>query len=133
MQGFGVPQPVVVQPGYVQQTVINPMAAYTYQTYGSKINLQQVDTDCASLRKALKGLGTDEDLIISILTQRNNEHRYMLKQRYQTIYNRDLIKDLKSDLHGNFEDAVIALLDSPYELDLLCIDQELTKELSLKF
>ena len=118
MQGFPPQvQPVVIQPGYVQQTVINPLAAYTYQTYGSKINLQQVDTDCASLRKAFKGLGTDEDLIISILTQRNNEHRYMLKQRYQTIYNRDLIKDLKSDLHGNFEDAVIALLDSPYELD----------------
>jgi len=93
------------------------LPTYTYATYGSKVNLQQIDNDCAALRKAMKGLGTDEDLIISVLTQRNNEQRYMMRQRYQAIYNRDLIKDLKSELHGNFEDAVIALLDSPYELD----------------
>ena len=100
-----------------QQPILNLMAGYTYQTYGSKLNLEQIDNDCASLRKAMKGLGTDENLIISILTQRNNEQRYMMKQRYQAIFNRDLIKDLKSELHGHFEDAVIALLDSPYELD----------------
>ena len=93
------------------------LATYTYNTYGSKMNLQQIDADCQSLRKAMKGLGTDEDLIISVLTNRNNEQRYMMRQRYQSIFNRDLIKDLKSELHGNFEDAVLALLDSPYELD----------------
>ena len=93
------------------------MATYAYSNYGAGVNLQQVDNDCTALRKAMKGLGTDEDLIISILTQRNNEQRYMMRQRYQAIFSRDLIKDLKSELHGNFEDAVIALLDSPYELD----------------
>ena len=93
------------------------MATYAYSNYGAGINLQQVDNDCTALRKAMKGLGTDEDLIISVLTQRNNEQRYMMRQRYQSIFNRDLIKDLKSELHGHFEDAVIALLDSPYELD----------------
>jgi len=93
------------------------LAAYTYSNYGSRIDIQQVDNDCQTLRKAMKGMGTDEHLIISVLTQRNNEQRYMMKQRYQAIFNRDLIKDLKSELHGNFEEAVIALLDSPYELD----------------
>ena len=93
------------------------MATYAYSNYGAGINLQQVDNDCTALRKAMKGLGTDEDLIISILTQRTNEQRYMMRQRYQAIFSRDLIKDIKSELHGNFEDAVIALLDSPYELD----------------
>ena len=119
--GMAFPQQVMptgmMQPGFAQQQYQNPMAAYTYTTYGSRVNLQQIDNDCAALRKAMKGLGTDEDLIISVLTQRNNEQRYMMRQRYQAIYNRDLIKDLKSELHGHFEDAVIALLDSPYELD----------------
>ena len=103
--GFGL--------GYAQQ----PMVVYTYATYGSNLNLQQIDSDCTALRKAMKGIGTDEDLIISVLTNRNNAERYMIKQRYQAIFNRDLINDLKSELHGHFEDAVIALLDSPYELD----------------
>ena len=93
------------------------MVVYTYATYGSNLNLQQIDSDCTALRKAMKGIGTDEDLIISVLTNRNNAERYMIKQRYQAIFNRDLINDLKSELHGHFEDAVIALLDSPYELD----------------
>ena len=93
------------------------LATYTYSTYGTRMNLQQIDSDCGALRKAMKGLGTDEDLIISILTNRNNEQRYMMKQRYQALFNRDLIKDLKSELHGNFEDVILALLDSPYELD----------------
>ena len=119
----GFPQKVMPQagyaqaPGFAQQAYQNPMASYTYQTYGSVVNLQQVDADCQSLRKAMKGLGTDEDLIISVLTNRNNEQRFMMRQRYSAIFNRDLIKDLKSELHGNFEDAVIAMLDSPYELD----------------
>ena len=51
------------------------------------------------------------------MTQRNNEQRYMMRQRYQAIFNGELKKDLKSELHGHFEDAVIALLDSPYELE----------------
>ena len=77
-----------MMPGYQ-----NPLATYTYSTYGSRINLQQIDNDCASLKKAMKGLGTDEDLIISVLTQRNNEQRYMIKQRYQALYNKDLVKE----------------------------------------
>ena len=69
------------------------------------------------LRAAMKGIGTDEKAIINILTSRSNAHRYMLKQRYKTLLGRDLVKDLKSELSGSFEDVCIALLESPYELD----------------
>ena len=65
----------------------------------------------------MKGLGTDEKTIINILTSRNNAHRYMLKQRYKDLLGRDLLKDLKSELSGNFEDICLAILESPYELD----------------
>jgi len=119
----GYPQQVMPQagyaqaPGYANQAYPNQMASLTYLNYGSTVNLQLIDADCQSLRKAMKGLGTDEDLIISVLTNRNNEQRYMMRKRYSAIFSRDLIQDLKSELHGHFEDAVIALLDSPYELD----------------
>ena len=89
----------------------------TWSNYGLGLNLQQIDNDCTALKSAMKGLGTDEDTIINILTQRNNEQRYMIRKRYEYLFKKDLIKELKSELHGNFEDAVIALLDSPFELD----------------
>jgi hypothetical protein len=89
----------------------------TWSNYGLSLNLQQIDNDCAALKSAMKGLGTDEDAIINILTQRNNEQRFMIRKRYEYLFKKDLIKELKSELHGNFEDAVIALLDSPFELD----------------
>ena len=93
------------------------MSFPTYQTYGTNIDQSLLDADCQALRKAMKGLGTDEKAIINILTSRNNAHRYMLKQRYKDLLGRDLIKDLKSELSGNFEDVCLAMLESPYELD----------------
>ena len=94
-----------------------PIAYPTYQTYGTTVDMNLLDADCKALRTAMKGIGTDEDAIIKILTERNNAHRYMLKQRYKDLIGRDLIKDLKSELSGKFEDICLALLESPYELD----------------
>ena len=90
---------------------------FTLQTYGTSLPLAAIDTDCAGLKAAMKGLGTDEDAIINILANKPTMHRYMLKQRYYQLYNKDLVKDLKSELSGHFEDAIVSLLDSPYELD----------------
>ena len=93
------------------------MTSLTIQTYGLNIDQSLLDADCKALREAMKGLGTDEKTIINILTSRNNAHRYMLKQRYKDLLGRDLLKDLKSELSGNFEDVCLAMLESPYELD----------------
>ncbi len=95
----------------------NPVIYPTLQTYGTNIAQNLLDQDCHALRKAMKGLGTDEDAIINILTSRPMAHRYMLKQRYKALLGRDLVKDLKSELSGRFEDACLAMLESPYELD----------------
>ena len=89
----------------------------TFQTYWATIDQNLLDTDCKALRAAMKGIGTDEDAIIKILTTRSNAHRYMLKLRYKALLGRDLIQDLKSELQGHFEDVCLALLESPYELD----------------
>lgn len=96
---------------------MQPIVIPTLQTYGAGIDPALLDADCKALRAAMKGIGTDEAAIIKILTQRNNAHRYMLKQRYKDLLGRDLVKDLKSELSGNFEDVCLALLESPYELD----------------
>jgi annexin A7/11 len=118
-----------MQPGYAQPMAYAPQPGIypTLQTYGMQIAQNLLDQDCHALRAAMKGLGTDEKTIINILTSRPNAHRYMLKHRYKALLGRDLIKDLKSELSGNFEDVCIALLDSPYELDCRCLYEAMAR------
>ena len=75
------------------------------------------EQDADALRKAMKGFGTDEAAIIKIIANRTNAHRQKIKVAYKSAFGRDLISDLKSELHGNFEDAVLALFVEPVEYD----------------
>ena len=78
------------------------------------VNIEQ---DAADLRKAMKGLGTDEDAIIKIVANRKNSERQQIKESFKKQFNRDLIKDLKSELRGKLEDVVVGLFQTPYEYD----------------
>lgn len=66
--------------------------------------------DAAILRSAMKGFGTDEEAIINILTSRTNGQRQVIKEVFNKEYERDIIDDLKSELGGNFENVIIALM-----------------------
>ena len=73
--------------------------------------------DAEALRKAMKGFGTDEAALIKICANRSNQQRQAIKAAYKAAFGRDLIEDLKSQLHGKFEDAMIALFTEPIEYD----------------
>ncbi|XP_078095802.1 annexin A4-like [Mustelus asterias] len=81
----------------------------------SRFNPQE---DAAKLRKAMKGLGTDEDAIIEVLTQRTIAQRQQIKLDYKTAFGRDLIGDLKSEISGNFEQVVLGLMMTPVMYDI---------------
>jgi hypothetical protein len=44
------------------------------------------EADCAALKKAMKGFGTDEATIINILAHRNNAQRQDLASKYKSMY-----------------------------------------------
>jgi len=79
------------------------------------------DSDCQILRKAMKGLGTDEKAIVDILAERSNAQRQELKTQFKASFGRDLVKDLKSELGGSFEDTILAMMDLPAVFDARCL------------
>ena len=61
----------------------------------------QQDVWC--LNKALKGAGTDEDLLNEILIGRSNADMHAIKQAYHHTYHRNLEHDVRDDLSAKTE------------------------------
>ena len=77
--------------------------------------MAQADAD--ALKAAFKGVGCDKKKIIEVTVNRTNAQRMQIRDAYKAAYGRDLMKDLKSELHGHLEDGVLALFTDPIEYD----------------
>ncbi|KFV86745.1 Annexin A6, partial [Struthio camelus australis] len=75
------------------------------------------DGDAQVLRKAMKGLGTDEGAVIDVLTQRSNAQRQQIIKAYKAHYGRDLMADLKSELSGSLAKLILGLMLTPAQYD----------------
>ncbi|KAK2142740.1 hypothetical protein LSH36_919g01024 [Paralvinella palmiformis] len=59
--------------------------------------------DASEIKRAVKGLGTDEDALIEILCTRTNAQIKAIREAYTRLYDKDLLKDVKSDTSGDFK------------------------------
>ena len=73
--------------------------------------------DAEEMRKAMKGLGTDDKVLIDITGKRTHRERMKIRQAYKTMYGRDLMEDFSSDLSGNYKKTMLALFTDPIEYD----------------
>ncbi|CAH8858674.1 unnamed protein product [Trichobilharzia szidati] len=73
--------------------------------------LSPAEFDASELYKAMKGLGTDEDVLIEILCSRTNEQIREIKEAYSKMHRgRDLEKDIRDDTSGYFKRVCVALV-----------------------
>uniref|UniRef100_A0A7N5P7X1 Annexin n=1 Tax=Ailuropoda melanoleuca TaxID=9646 RepID=A0A7N5P7X1_AILME len=86
-----------------------PMAKYTRGTVKDFPGFD-ARADAEVLRKAMKGLGTDEEPILKILTGRSNAQRQEIAVAFKTLFGKDLVDDLKSELKGNLETLMVSLM-----------------------
>ena len=66
--------------------------------------------DAMCLYKAMKGLGTNEGVLIEIIGTRTNEQLRQVKDIFEREYKNTLEKWVKDDTSGNFRNLLIALL-----------------------
>lgn len=75
------------------------------------------NTSAEMLRKAMKGFGCDKNKVIMTLCTISNWQRQEVSRAFKTMYGKDLIEDLKSELSGDFEHLVLALMEPPARYD----------------
>ncbi|XP_021058979.1 annexin A8 [Mus pahari] len=75
------------------------------------------DPDAETLYKAMKGIGTNEQAIIDVLTKRSNVQRQQIAKSFKAQFGKDLTETLKSELSGKFERLIVALMYPPYSYE----------------
>jgi len=71
------------------------------------------ETDAKVLYKAMKGFGTDEDKIISIVAYRSSAQLMQVEKKFNTMYGDDLSKWLEKELKGKLERVVLGRFYGP--------------------
>ncbi|XP_029787889.1 annexin A11 isoform X1 [Suricata suricatta] len=126
-------QPVPSYPGYLASGSVTP--AVPPAQFGNRGTITDAPgfdplRDAEVLRKAMKGFGTDEQAIIDCLGSRSNKQRQQILLSFKTAYGKDLIKDLKSELSGNFEKTILALMKTPVLFDVYEIKDAIKSDFS---
>jgi annexin A7/11 len=72
-----------------------------------------VSADIEGLYKAMKGWGTDEKKLISVLAAKDPLEMAAIRAQYQQRYHQDLVEHLKKECGGDFGDAITHLARGP--------------------
>jgi len=74
------------------------------------------DEDAKNLRDAMKGVGTDEKVLIKIICNRNRQQLQAVAAAFKAKYNKDLKKEIKSETSGWFKKVLVHRFKNPFEM-----------------
>lgn len=82
--------------------------------------------DADELRKAMKGLGTNERRLIEVLHRLDPLQIATVKQQFRQRHNRDLLHDLQSETSGYFREGLLALARGPLDQDVFNLNHAIS-------
>ena len=77
--------------------------------------VEPVAAECAMIKKACDGLGTNEELLSTILCGRSNEDMELLKKTYYKIYSDDLVSIVSGETGGDLKKVLLGSLQAAEE------------------
>jgi len=82
---------------------------------------QDAAEDAEELYEAMKGFGTDDSTLIDIICDRQPYQLEQISEAFEAEHDKPLIKKIKSEIRGDYEKFLVALLQSrkDYLLDTL--------------
>lgn len=85
-------------------TTLNLYPPSAFDVYNKiKINYSSsIDSACDEIKKACKGMGTNEKALINVLGTKSPNDRALIAYRYKELYNEELKDLLKSETGGDF-------------------------------
>lgn len=76
------------------------------------------------LRKAMKGVGTDEEVLLEIICTKTNSQLEEIKEQYNELFDRNLESDVQDETRGDFGRLLVAVLAGQREEGIDSIDEE---------
>lgn len=80
-----------------------------------------------ALRKAMKGLGTDDKTLIGVVASTDHAERMEIVKAYRELFKRSLLDDIKGDTSGNYRKLLMGLFQ-PRELVMANLIHKATVE-----
>jgi len=74
-----------------------------------------LETVVGELHEAMKGLGTNEEALVNILTHHSNKQIQQIRQAYKSAYGSELEDAIKSETSGDFREVLVALTEERLE------------------
>jgi len=74
------------------------------------------DEDAHNLRDAMKGVGTDEKVLIKIICNRSRQQLQAVEAAFKAKYHKDLKKEIKSETSGWFKKVLVYRFKTPFDL-----------------
>lgn len=71
-----------------------------------------VEYDAELLYRAMKGIGTEDDIVIEVISFRSFERLSQIRQKFQELYGNDLVKEIESETSGEYRTALKNLLET---------------------